>query len=157
MPRAITLRGTVDAEGRPSKALATRARDALRLYADGDVELVIRKPLRSLEANNYLWGVCYPLIQAGWSEAGKAYPVDALHQYYAEKYLPPDFSVVINGETVVGRGRTSRLPSTEFYDFVEAIRTDETVLALGVVIPDPDPDYKRHRDGTFTIQNRLAA
>ncbi|HYG68163.1 MAG TPA: hypothetical protein VD838_10905 [Anaeromyxobacteraceae bacterium] len=112
-------------------------RRTLRLYAEGEVEVTIRKPKRSGRANAYWWGAVLPAIQRGLAEAGQAVSCEALHVHFAEKYLPPRIEEVF-GITQVMRGRTSELDSTSFFDFVEAVRFDEEVLALGVEVPEPE-------------------
>lgn len=144
MPHALTIRSEVKG-GRLSQRARRQIVGTLALYEGRDVEILIRTPKRSTQANAYLWAAVYPPIQAALAELGKALPCEALHEYFCRKYLPPAFRTLLNGEELVVRGKSSELGSTEFFDFVEAVRTDEMVLALGVVVDDPAPSYRSYR------------
>ena len=144
MPEPLTFACTVSKDGRLPDACRELVRRTLRLYAEGEVEVTIRKPKRSNRANAYWWGVVLPAIQRGLAEAGKAVSCEALHVHFAEKYLPPRVEEVF-GVTMVLRGRTSELDSTSFFDFVESVRYDEEVLALGVEVPEPDARFSSYK------------
>ncbi len=149
MPTPLILRAEVR-DGHLSERARRQIANVLPLYEGKDVEVTIRPPKRSTRANALLWAGIYPPIQRALADSGRGVSCEALHVHYAAKYLPPDFSVEIDGETVVGRGKTSKLDSTTFSDFIEAIKTDDMVLALGVVFEDEGP---LKLGASVTIQN----
>lgn len=115
----------------------------LATHGGRKIRLRLSRPQRTTQANNYLWGVVYPAIQRGLAEAGTAASAADIHKHFKAEYLPPRVFEVF-GITHVEPPSSAKLDKEEFYDFVEAIRTDESVLALGVEIPDPDPSYRSY-------------
>ena len=51
---------------------------------------------------------------------------------------------MVNGTDVVIPLSTTKLDSTAFHDFIESIRTDEFVLALGVYFDEPE-EFSTHK------------
>lgn len=144
MPRALTISADVTEDGHLPKDIRQRIASQLQLYRGRAVEVVIRSPKRSTQANAYLWGVVYPAIQQAMAEAGMAASCEAIHELMKRRYLPTRVADVL-GEAVPLSASSADLDSTAFYDFVERIRSDEDVLALGCHIPDPEPSYKSYR------------
>lgn len=136
MPKALTIRSRVE-DGRVSKTASGRLRSHLRLFEGGDVEITIRRPRRSLKQNAYYFGVVLPAIQSALAESGTAVSVDAIHEVMKSRHLPPRQHEAF-GETLVLPASSAALDSTDFHDFIEAVRQDEDVLALGCYIPDPN-------------------
>lgn len=141
-------RGTVVAEARgriDGGALrldrVAFARQVARL-GDGPVVVRVEREAdrRTSEANAYYWGVVLKLIA---DETGQT-PHD-LHEYFkgqhlAQPILLVDRDGVIRHEATIG-GSTSKLTTSEFYDYVERVRAD--AADLGIVIPDPDGGARR--------------
>ena len=144
MPVALTLRGDVDAEGRPSKALAERARDAFRLYAGGTVEITIAPPRRSTTANAYYWGVVVREVQRAMVEAGMMAPSEAVHDWLKRRHLPIR-TVEVMGESITLPASSAILNSTDFSDYIERIKGDEMLLAIGCVIPEPGEPVRGYK------------
>lgn len=111
----------------------------LAALGDGDawkVEVTKSRKRRSLQANAYLWGVCYPTFIAGGGEALRGWTADDLHEYFLGE--------VFGWERLEGLGRTrlrplkrsSRMNTTEFAEFVDAIQ--RRAAELGIYIPSPN-------------------
>lgn len=142
MPKARTFTARVGDDGRLSIATERHIQDELKLYSGRRCVVRLSRPQRSHAANRYLWGVVYKTIRKAAADAGTHLPADAWHRYFKDKYLEPGVETVAGREIVVPPS-SARLDSTAFYEYVEAIRTDEEIVrALGIHIPDPDPGWR---------------
>lgn len=142
MPKARTFTARVDDDGRLPIATERHIQDELKLYAGRRCAVRLSRPRRSHQANSYLWGVVYKTIRRAMSEAGTSLPADVWHRYFKDKYLDP-WVEIIAGREIVNPPSTARLDSTAFYEYVEAIRTDEEIVrVLGIHIPNPDPLWR---------------
>jgi hypothetical protein len=77
------------------------------------------------------------------------YTVDELHEWAKAKFIPKHLALLDkNGEVrddlVIG-GTTTRLNRVEFNEYIEALRKF-AAEELGVVIPDPDPNWRENAD-----------
>jgi hypothetical protein len=88
-----------------------------------------------------------PAVRYGAFDAGYELPLEALHTLFKERYVDPIIHHAGDMEIVVLT--TTQLDSTQFYDYIEAIRNDEFVLALGVTIPEPEEKYR-----SYSIQDK---
>lgn len=103
--------------------------------------------LRSIRANNYLWGVVYDLMEEHTGQIA-----DDIHDAMCERFLPNEHKRIeffnnMTGESLTVETdvrRSSKLHGGKFYDFVEEVRMFARDF-LGVDTPDPDPSYWRHR------------
>ena len=137
MPHALKFRTTVQEGGRLPKYRQKSIRSYLELCEGQEIEIRLGKPKRTTKANAFYWvGVIAP-IQAAAAEAGEAVSAQALHEYFKAKYLPPA-TVGFCGDEVLIPPTTTQLDSTQFYDFIESVRTDDVVLQLGVVFDEPE-------------------
>jgi hypothetical protein len=111
------------------------------------LRLGLERSVRSQRANAYYWSTVIGLIK---KETGQ--PEQGIHDSMCEMFLVSDKTKVefvskITGEvkefTVEGR-RSSKLAGEPFYEFVENVREWARDF-LGIVTPDPDPDYWRKR------------
>ena len=125
-----------------------RFRRHLQALGDGPWEIPAAKRLtRSTKANAYYWSTVLPLL----AKENEQTPED-LHDAMCELFLPNDFKRVeffsrLTGEVLrvtVDKRRSSKLTGHEFYEFVERVRL-WGVEFLGVITPDPDPEYWRKR------------
>jgi len=137
MPKKIDWVCYVTPDGRLSRTKQEAFDRQIAMYADSNVRLQIGKPKRSSDANKYYWYVI-KTIQAAMAEAGYAYSQKGLHKYFKEKYLSVEAEVVM-GVSITHEPSTTRLDSTEFFYYVEAVKNDEAVLVLGINFDDP-PD-----------------
>lgn len=154
MPHKLTIRTTVDEDGHLPKTRRNQIASTLQLYTGSEVEITIGKPKRSTQANAYYWGVVLKEIQLACVEAGvtatnpetgEMHPITAemLHRMMKDRYLQPE-PVEIAGQPLTLGGSTTRLDSTEFFDYVERVRSDPFVLALGVDVPEPEGSYRSY-------------
>lgn len=133
--------------------LVLRNRDglaaAIACFPDGEVIMRIEhgKPLRSRKANNYYWSTVLPLL----AKENEQTP-EEVHDAMCELFLPNEHRRVeffnrLTGEALTvecDSRRSSKLTGGPFYDFVERVRLWGLEF-LGVVTPDPDPEYWRKR------------
>jgi hypothetical protein len=102
---------------------------------------------RSKRANAYYWGVVLRLIAEH-----TGHRADELHDVFCAEFLPNEqreleFFSALTGERFrlsADARRSSRLSKDAFVDFVETVR-QWAIDTLGVITPDPDPDYWRKR------------
>ena len=94
------------------------------------------KSRRSLEQNNYLWGVCYKTILEAGGETLAGWRDTDLHEYFLGEWS--------GWETLEGFGmkrlrpmkRSSNRTTTEFSDYIAFIH--QKAAEMGVYIPDPE-------------------
>ena len=147
MPLPLEIRTTVDDSGRLPKKYSRWIAEHLQLYAGREVAIRIKAPTRSTRANAYYWGAIISPIRTAMIEAGigffetdqgiKAVTSDAIHEWFKSKYLPPRTAVVF-GDDVTLRPSTQDLDSTQFSDYIEAIRNDPQVRMIGVHFDDAE-------------------
>lgn len=109
---------------------------------------------RSTSQNAYLWAVPYKLI----SDA-TGYEVEEVHEYmlgrffgWKDKRVPKTprnpsgvESVPVRTTTTDEHGKRSVLSPQMFSDYVDFIQRF-AAMKLGLVIPDPDPHFREHRE-----------
>tara|TARA_R110000822_G_scaffold103213_5_gene229803 strand:- start:254 stop:703 length:450 start_codon:yes stop_codon:yes gene_type:complete len=143
MPRPLDIVTNVGHDGAIPSSHKRRIADHLMLFAGSPVRLQVTAPKRSNKANAFYWaGVIRP-IQIACADAGRAVSGQGLHEYFKQLYLPVKTEMV-NGTDVVIPLSTTKLDSTAFHDFIESIRTDEFVLALGVYFDEPE-EFSTHK------------
>lgn len=106
------------------------------------------KSIRSIKANAYYWSTVLPLL----AKENEQTP-EEVHDAMCVLFLPNEHKRVeffnrLTGESLsvdVDGRRSSKLTGAPFYDFVERVRL-WGVEFLGVLTPDPDPEYWRKRD-----------
>lgn len=127
-----------------------RVAETLRFFQLGkpvNVKLTIARPERTPPQLRYLWGVAYPIL----ADHG-GYERDDVHEYlcgchfgWREKRLPGGRveQVPIRSTTVDADGNRDVIDGDEFWRYVEFVQ--RVGARAGVVIPDPDPEYKLKR------------
>lgn len=136
---------TVDEHGKLVLESPATFAQSMRQFKPGPVVVTVdrRTDRRSHAANRFLWGVVYAHI----SEYTGADPEDIHDEMCARfttrtvSYANPHTGEMVETEVV---GRTSRMSVKEFYEFVEKVRLFAAEF-FGLTIPDPDPEYVRHR------------
>lgn len=117
------------------------------------VDISESKRIRSDSQNAYLWAVPIKMI----SEV-TGYEADEVHEYlcgqhwgWKDKRVPKTprnpkgiESVPNRSTTRDEQGKRSVLTTTQFSDYVDFIQRF-AAQKLGLVIPDPDPEYLSHR------------
>lgn len=147
MPRKQTAEFWLDENGQFRDRQAAKEFFAgLEMWAGKKVVIEYRSPPASNSARGYLHGVVIKTIREAMHEAGVT-PLPSsktLYEHFKAKYLPWKL-VSVWGVEHWEPPSAADLDSTEFYWFVEAIRTDEIVTTLEIDIPDPDSQYKSYR------------
>jgi hypothetical protein len=118
--------------------------DAFALFSGGRVEIVVRRPTRTLRQNRKYWAMLGEIAE-GFRRAGVdqwhimgpggemvRLPVnkDTLHGWFKRKYVTADEP----GETPT----TTTLDQTQMSRYMEAIRHDEDVRELDIAWQDKD-------------------
>ena len=137
----------IDATGRLVLDRAAFATQLRELPSGKPLQLSIQSATRSQQANAYYWGVVLRAI-ADDSAAGSMSTL-RVHQAMSTLFLEPlGAELVFRTKRQVitiltdQRPSTADLPSDEFYTYVENVRR-WAAETLGLVIPDPDPEYWR--------------
>ncbi len=106
-----------------------------------EVELAVTRlyATRSLKQNKWYWGVAVSLLSEH-----TGYGPEEMHDILKAKFLPKHLAVTNGNGRVVDSfvigGSTRELNTVEFKDYSERIQ-QWAAEDIGVVIPDPDPDY----------------
>lgn len=111
-----------------------------RAAADGSYALKIRKlhKARTLNQNDYLWGVVYPALLDGLIDAGWEFTsCEQVHENFkaimaSEKVVNRD-----TGEVIEFPGSTAAMNTVQFSAYVDKLR-DYAREYLGTDIPGPD-------------------
>ena len=77
-------------------------------------------------------------------DAGQIAPTEAVHDWLKRRHILGLRTVEVFGESITLPASTAILDSTEFADYVERIRTDELLLSIGCVIPEPEAPVRGH-------------
>lgn len=131
MPAACRHLARVDEDGRINDLVRRQVAADIARFRGRDVEITISPPKRSSRANSYYWGHVLKQIRIAADESGQHVTQEALHGYYKQKYADP--IVVQVGNRQIIEYSTRNMTSTEFFEYVERVKTDEIPLSLGVV------------------------
>jgi hypothetical protein len=124
-----------------------RVAEVLRFFQLGkpvNVKMTIARPERTVPQLRYLWGVPYKLLADAFG-----FEPEEIHEYlcgnfwgWKPKKLPGGRSheVPIRTTTEDEDGNRDVIDGKAFWDYVEWIQ--RVGARQGVVIPDPDPNYK---------------
>jgi hypothetical protein len=136
MPEKIDV--IVPVKGRKiDRDTARYLNESIGLFDEGELRILLERPTRTARANRYYWGAVLTPIRDRMQELGMQASTYALHTLFKRRYLTPRTEVVF-GEDVTLEPTTTRLNQTEFFDYVEAIKNDEQVVALGIMFEDAD-------------------
>lgn len=157
VPELVLEDVSFDAEGRLLDEQRGRILAHGRKYAGVGLDIIIRahdaRKLRSEKANNYYWSTVLPLLAAENEQTS-----EEVHDAMCAMFLPNEAKRVeffnrLTGESLtvdVDTRRSSKLHGGAFYDFVERVRL-WGVEFLGVITPDPDPEYWRKRKSSAAV------
>jgi len=127
----------------PNRALFS---DLVRALKDGSYVLSITRlrAIRSPQANRYWWGVVVHLFSEH-----TGFTPEEIHEWAKAKFIPKRLALLngngdVEDEYVIG-GSTRKMTTTEFYDFVDTVRTFGNER-LGLNIPPPDPAWRVRQD-----------
>lgn len=112
-----------------------------------NVRFTIARPERTIPQVAYLHGVCYAMLSEHTGYEKEEIEEYLLGSYFGwkNKKLPGGrvSSVPMRRTTTDEEGNRDVLEGRKFWDFVEWIQ--RVGARQGVVIPDPDPNYKLER------------
>lgn len=99
------------------------------------VEIKRKVKRRSKDQNEYLWAVCYKILEDSTGQEAKDW-----HEYFLGEHFGWEEHDMLGKRKLKPRRRSSGLSTMEFWDFVAFIqrRAGEN----GIFIPDPDPLWK---------------
>lgn len=136
----------------PDDKSVSRADKIARLLSSIDsaekavvVEVKRYQKRRSREAENYLWGVVYPLMSSA-----SGYEKDELHQAMCAKFWGENVSKVM-GLTISRPRRTTTtnedgekdvLSPADYWDFTDFV-IREAAMWFDVVVPEPNPEMRK--------------
>lgn len=101
------------------------------------------KELRSVQQNNYYWGVVLKITAIAISEAlGKKFSPDYAHEFFKGEFLKEDLEIVRDGQTIVVPRikSTAELTKGEFGEYVEKIK-EWAQDKLNCFVPSPESYY----------------
>ncbi len=110
----------------------------LRNFAGMQVEITIQKKrkARSLEQNQYYWGVVVPVCQSGLFDAGYKVGKEETHDFLKSMFLKVEIVNEQTGEILQSVGSTSKLSTVEAMEYFAEI-TRWAAEFLNVEIPAP--------------------
>lgn len=134
----ITTQANEDAQlVRNSKLI----REAVRTFQGKPFEIILqpKRKSRSNPQNNYLWGVCVPLIQSGLHDCtGEIRDAQSIYRNILLPLFAPsrDITNVETGEVLSEKITSSEMSTVEFISFIDAIQKWSAEF-LGIDIPNP--------------------
>lgn len=142
MPRRFELLAQVDDDGRLARSIRVQIESYLGLYAGGEVAITLGPKKRSTAANRFYWSCIISPIRLALLESGQAHSAEVIHEHFKRRYLDVTTEELFGYE--YARYTTTKLDSTQFHYYIEAIKHDEDVIALAVVFPDDDPVFQSY-------------
>lgn len=133
------------------EAVIVRVAETLRFFQLGkpvNVKMTIARPERTIPELRYLWGVAYKMLAENFG-----YEPDEISEYLCGQYfgwkpkkLPGgrNHEVPIRTTTEDEDGNRDVLLGDAFWKYVEWIQ--RVGARQGLVIPDPDPNYRITRE-----------
>jgi len=112
--------------------------DVLRVFPDKDLVISVEKKTRkrSLNQNNFYWGVVVPLVREGLFDVGYRFTIEETHDHLKREFLKKEKVNYQTGEILQTTGSTQELTTSEFMDFIAEIQ-QWSVEYLNTEIPDP--------------------
>jgi hypothetical protein len=137
-------------DGKLQPFTSAQIRATLKAHAGTQIEIRIKrhKATRSERANRYLWGVVYKLLAKENEQTAEEFHDAMCAMFLPDERKRVEFFNKLTGECLtveIDPRRSSKLKGDEFYDFVERVRLWGLEF-LGVVTPDPDPEWWRKRE-----------
>jgi hypothetical protein len=138
MTSAIEFSGLVK-DGRLPATVAEKFNDVLRRLDGKRFILTIReqKRRRSLNQNNYYFGVLVKRITEVFRDVGNDMDEVEVHEYLKDEVGKlTRIAVLPDGEVVKIRGSTKRLTTAEFENYLEKVRA--WAATMGIALPLPN-------------------
>ena len=147
MSKKITAYGKIE-DGNLELSYLDKFWNAVRSLPNGKYKLTIEKLYRkrSNEQNKFLWGVIYPivrdgLVEVGYDEFNHDTDCEKTHSLCKYLFLKTEMVNKKTGEIIETVRSTAELTTIETMEYWACIDQWASEY-LGVVIPDPDPNYE---------------
>jgi hypothetical protein len=130
-------------DGRLPERDARRVGEAIRKLSGKRVVVSVAevKKTRSTLQNRYYWGCVVKLITDAFRDAGNMVNSDDVHDFLkAEVGKLSQVLVTVEGEVFRGPGSTTKLTTTEFSNYIEAVKA-WAADRLDLKIPSPDEAF----------------
>jgi hypothetical protein len=127
-------------DGRLPERDAKRIGEVIRKFDGKRVVVSVQevKKTRSSQQNRYYWGCLIKLITDEFRDAGNMVNGDDVHDFLkAEVGKLSQVLVTVEGEVFRGPGSTAKLTTTEFSNYIEAVRA-WAADRLDLKIPSPN-------------------
>lgn len=146
MSKKITAYGQIK-DGSLRLSYIDKFKTAVRSLPNGRYKLVLSKIYnkRSNQQNNFLWGVIYPivrdgLVDVGYDEFKNDTDYEKTHSLCKYLFLETEIVNKKTGEVIETIRSTAELTTVEAMEYWADINRWASEY-LGVIIPDPDPNY----------------
>ena len=96
-------------------------------------------PKRSDEQNKALWGLAYRIIAERTGQEAEDW-----HTYFLGEHFGWEEVEMFGRKKIRPKRRSSKLTTAEFADYFDFIQ--RRAAENGIVIPDPDPFWRQHRE-----------
>ena len=138
MPREVKITGSVDKEGKLDPLKMIWLLQQLVLFAGGAIEIIIRRPKRSIRANRYYWAVINYIVEYR-RDAGQQCSAAGMHAFFKIQHLQNIWETGPDGKDILLPASTAILNSTDFHNYLEAIKNSEYIRRdLQLYIPTPE-------------------
>ncbi|OWK42436.1 recombination protein NinB [Fimbriiglobus ruber] len=131
-------------DGRLPERDARRIGDVIRKFDGRRIVISVEevKKARSSQQNRYYWGCVVKLITDAFRDAGNMVNSDDVHDFLkAEVGRLSQVLVTVEGEVFRGPGSTAKLTTTEFSNYIEAVKA-WAADRLDLKIPSPDEAFE---------------
>lgn len=111
----------------------------IKFFEGKDVVITVskKKKKRSLNQNNFHWGVIIPILKEAFYEAGSLYTKEQIHDILRDMFLKVDEPVGKDGLFVTRTKSSTELTTTEWMDWNLQI-TIWAAEFFGITIPEPN-------------------
>lgn len=121
---------------------------AVLKLADGDYTITVKKSrnTRSDRQNRYLWGVVYPHLLQGFTDAGwdEITNEEQIHEICKAKFLTTEAVNKQTGEIMNYPLSTAKMDTIQFATYVDQIIAF-ALEYLNTVIPQPEYELQKHQ------------
>lgn len=144
MEPRLTYYGKVTPEGEIKVYRSKEMRELIRVnFAGREIEVTIQRKRkhRSLEQNQYYWGVIVPVVMQGLTDAGYRVTKESTHEFLKATFNKMELVNEQTGEFLQTIGSTSQMSTVDMMTYFDKI-TQWAVEFLNVEIPQPGEQIK---------------
>ena len=107
------------------------------------VKIELRRKMRTLNQNQYYFGICLPLVREGLQDIGykEIRTIEQAHELMKHMFLKKQLVQESTGEALEYIGSTAELTTMQFCEFIEKIIAWGAEY-LGIIIPYPREQLK---------------